>query len=822
MQALTTAALLLPGILAPATHAAEPDALNLQFSRYEEGGRDLLNVDSGLPPLRADSLHVSGGVTLRDRIRVALNLTQDTWSGATPVAVSPLAANGNRPILRNGAQGVVVSGASPLVNGRVQLNAQHAVGGDPRNVLIMSSASPELRRQADISLDAPVPQLHGNAALVLGAGVSDEPDYRSHYGRIGGRVDLNERLTTLKFGTSFTRSDTAALLDADLLPYLTRRAYNTQLERSANSELLNGERRDRNFDIGLTQVLDAVSVLDVGFALTRGSGFMENPYKAVTVVFTGVAPGGTNGDVRAFLEQRPDERRQLALHAHYARHFAELDGTLQLDYNHSRDDWGIDTHSAELGWAQAWRAWTLTPRLRYYTQTAADFHTAWLVSEQAYRTVTPGTGGSDPLITLYSPALLPTHFSSDHRLAAFGALSAGLTVQRRFARGLTLEAGLEYYTRAANLGASADADSGYADFDFAMANVAFTVDLGATERRLRREQRAASAQHEHSQHTAHAAPAGVQFAHAALARGTLMTGYRANHMRQHGALLHGSGTAQDGAVVAAVCSINTRCKFAPADMSMTMHMLDLMYALDDTTTLMVMPQYMTMDMRLRELAGRPPPVPGVHEHNHNEHVSGAIGDTLVAGIFNLHTAPMHSLHASVAVSVPTGKTDLQYRRQFQTDGGLMHYDMQTGSGTWDLLPALTWTASGDQWHWGAQLSGTRRLESRNDSGYRLGDEAQVSAWATHALSQRLSVSLRGVWLHRGDIDGAFNAYNAASGPMDFPHNHGGDFADIGIGVNADIAGSALALEWLAPVHEDVNGFQLQRQGTLSASWHYNY
>ncbi len=810
LQALTTAALLLPGLLASAALAAEPDTLNLQVSRYSEGKRDLLDVDSGLKALRADSLHLSGGLMLRDGLRLAFGLGQDAWSGATPVTVAPLAASGNRPVLRNTAQGVVMAGASPLVNGRVQLNANGAVIGDPRNVLIMSSASPELRREANFSLDVPVAPLHGKGAMVLGAGISDEPDYRSRTGRIGGRFDFNEKATTLNVGTSYTRSNSAALLDADLLPYLTRRAYATQLTRVDNSELLRGERRDRTYDLGVTQVLDAVSVLDVGVALTRGSGFMENPYKAVTVVFTGV-PGSTNGDVRALLEQRPDERRQLALHAHYARHFTAAEATLQLDYDHSRDDWGIDTHSLELGWAQTFGAWTLTPRLRYYTQTAADFHTPWLVSAQRYSNATPP-----------SSALLPSHFSSDHRLAAFGSASAGLTVQRRFARGLAVEAGLEYYTRAANLGASHGADSAYADFDFAMANLAFTVDLGATARRLRRDQRAESAHEGHEQHTAHAAPAGAQFAHPAMARGTLMTSYRASHTRQHGSLLHGTNAAPDSALVAEGCGAATRCKLAPTRLSMTMHMLDLMYALNDTTTLMLMPQYMTMDMQLRELNGRPAPVFGVHEHKHGTHVSGAVGDTLVAGLFNLYSTPSHSLHASVGVSVPTGKTALQYRRQFQLDGGLMHYDMQTGSGTWDLLPALTWTGNVDEWHWGAQLNGTKRLEHRNDTGYRLGDELQVSGWVTRALSQRVSASLRTVWSHEGDISGAFTAYNAASGPMDFPANHGGRFVDVGLGLNIAVAGSELALEWLAPVHEDVNGFQLERQGTLSASWHYNY
>lgn len=816
LQALTAAALLLPGLLTSPAFAAESAKLNLQTSRYEESGYDLLNGDSGLQPLNADTLHLSGGLVLRDSIRFAFGLTQDTWSGATPVAVAPLAANGNRPILKNAAQSVVIAGASPMVYGRMPLDGNLAPVDDARNVLIMSSASPEVRRQADISFEVPLELMQRNTTLTFGTGVSDEPDYLSGYGHLGGRIDFDQRLATLELGASFTRSSTSALLDADLLPYLSHSAYAAQLERSQGSERLRGERHDRAFELGFTRVLDAASVLDLGLGHTRSSGFMENPYKATTVVFVDPAGANGNGEVRALLEQRPDTRRQLALHTHYARHFTAAEATLQFDYTHSRDDWDIKTHSIELGWAQTLGTWTLTPRLRYYTQTSADFHTRWLVSRQPWRSIL------QPPYINYSAAQLPAHFSSDQRLAAFGAASAGLTLERRFAAGITVEAGVEYYQRASALQAGGTADSSYADFDFVMANVALTIDLQTTPRRLRREQFGTPTHTGHMQHTAHPAPAGVLFAHPASRPGSVMTGYRASHLRQDGALSHGTRTATDAEIIGQACSSAVPCRYAPADMTMTMHMFDLAYGISDSLTLMLMPQYMTMDMQVRELNGRPAPVPGVHEHGSGAHVSGAVGDTLIAGLFNLYTTTRRSVHASLGLSLPTGKVDQQYRRRFQSDGGLMHYDMQTGSGTWDLYPALTWNSSGTAWHWGAQLGGIKRLARHNDAGYRLGDQVQVSGWGAHAWPNGLAAALRAVFTQQGAIDGAYSAFNAQSGPMDFPGNHGGRFWDLGLGLNYTIAGSDLALEWLAPLHDDVNGFQLQRQGMLSASWHYNY
>jgi hypothetical protein len=59
--------------------------------------------------------------------------------------------------------------------------------------------------------------------------------------------------------------------------------------------------------------------------------------------------------------------------------------------------------------------------------------------------------------------------------------------------------------------------------------------------------------------------------------------------------------------------------------------------------------------------------------------------------------------------------------------------------------------------------------------------------------------------------------------MDFPQNYGGRFWDLGFGLAARVpsgylAGNRLKVEWLQPVVQDVNGYQLERTGTLTAVW----
>lgn len=59
--------------------------------------------------------------------------------------------------------------------------------------------------------------------------------------------------------------------------------------------------------------------------------------------------------------------------------------------------------------------------------------------------------------------------------------------------------------------------------------------------------------------------------------------------------------------------------------------------------------------------------------------------------------------------------------------------------------------------------------------------------------------------------------------MDFPDNYGGRFWDVGFGLSAvaplgGSEGNRLSVEWLQPVEDDVSGFQLERKGSLFASW----
>lgn len=894
---------MLPGLLSTATYAGEDDEVDFQYSHYQEGKRDIYIDNSDLfttqtksksfNPIEVESLHGSSRFSLSDRVKFAFNYVQDTWGGATPVATAPAAFKGNKAV-HPADGGLVVTGSSPYVTDRLALDSKfRPLDGvftgeiDPVTQLdvlkytkndqlqhIMATASPETRKQGDFKLTYDWDE----AAASIGGGLSIENDYESRFGNLGGRFDFNQKQTTLNVDLSYTNSETKAILDHDSLVSITN-APPGQIDILDNlgfARFLHGNRQDWSSHLGLMQVLNKDALVSVDFSYTRSTGYMGNPYKGVAVAFIdpdrqlGAPKGGYNSTVYTLLEQRPEERNQWNLGGRYVQYIEPLDAALHFDYRFSADDWGIQSHTFEGDWVQPLGAgWTVTPRIRYYSQGAANFYAPWLVTQQAFsKNVTDQNGnqiviGSDgkeysqllDLSTfdfylvdaqgnrapasikaveskriLYDPKKLPAHFSSDHRLSGYGSLSGGVTVTKQFAKGLTLETGFEYYTHQGSLKIGSGSEGAYADFDYWLANAALKVDLNALS--FSGSNLTGTEHFHHHNHGAHT-PAGVMFGHTLPQAGDFMVGYRYMWNSQGGTILGGSEHLQDRAVVSDGCT-GDPCYLAPSSMSMNMHMLDLMFAPTDWLTLMLMPQFVDMDMDMRLLDGAAPP-PSSHGMHHvqNGHETGGIGDLGMYALFKLFDNGNHHLHVTTGFSAPTGDVNIQLRRNHGGDGGFIDYGMQLGSGTWDFKPSLTYTGNLDKLSWGAQASGTLRMEDHNQSGYRLGDLFQATAWGSYSLTEWLNASVRGVYTVQGAINGQYNGADGQFssilkfGPQDYPQNYGGRFWDVGFGLNAvvpsgGLAGNRVAVEWLQPVDTDFNGYQLDRDGALNFTWSYGF
>ncbi len=878
LQALTAAALVLPGLMLSAPCAAEDDEMSFQQGHYEESKRNLYNVPNNVKPIQVDSLDFGALTSLTDRVKFSFNYTEDTWSGATPLYTAPLVAGGNNGYGPPNA----LTGASPLAGttpsffvdknnhyAPVALSGTKSISlpdadGNPYDqsinsyqtnkqlVHVISVASPETRKQGDFKLGYE----WDRAALKVGGGTSVEKDYKSDYGNLGGYFDFNQKLTRLNLGLSFTNSDTSAQLDPDLMmgPYTFTNAYLSQIknikQNGTTVHLLQGNRQDWGSNLGLTQVLTENSLLEATLGYTRSSGYMSNPYKAVGALFvdpnqyqgqdtttidgvnyvndTGAPSNILSGNMFTFLEKRPTLRNQFNVGSRFVQYIKPLNAALHFDYHFSSDDWGITSHAFESDWVQPMGyGWTVTPRVRYYSQDAASFYTPYLlVLQQIPQTPVKGGGYKNDPAQGYK--LLPDYYSSDQRLSGFGTLSGGVSISKMFAKGITLETSFEYYTHAGSLKLGGGGEGDYANFNYYVASAGLTVNLSALGHG------GDSGEHSHHHDHQHGAsiPAGVMFGHMMEKTGEVMVGYRYMYNSQAGGMLNGENAVSDKSVLNQGCSNTLKCYLTETGMNMHMHMLDLMYAPTDWLNLMLMPQFVDMNMSMKPLPGAakyPDSMGGMMPFDmaNTGMSTGGIGDTGIYTLFKLFSTPSQHINLTLGATAPTGDVGRQMRRTMKMDGGFYPYDMQVGSGTWDLKPSLTYTGKYDDWSWGAQVNGTKRLENKNASGYALGDIIQSTAWSSYQLLNWLSTSVRGVYTAQGGIKGEYNGFIDKMGPSDYPQNYGGKYWDVGFGINAfvpsgNLVGNNLSFEWLQPVSTDVNGYQLNRDGALAATWSYMF
>jgi hypothetical protein len=307
-------------------------------------------------------------------------------------------------------------------------------------------------------------------------------------------------------------------------------------------------------------------------------------------------------------------------------------------------------------------------------------------------------------------------------------------------------------------------------------------------------------------------------------KGEWMLSYRYMHMDMQGNKIGTSDVSN-----AQILQVPNRfgappfLRIIPTRMDMDMHMLGAMYAPTDNLTLMVMGNYLDkeMDHLTYNMAGTS--VIGGFTVN-----TEGWSDTKVGGLYRLYDDRYHNhVHLNLGLSLPTGSITERSDIFTPMMGGSIAnvrvpYAMQLGTGTFDLLPGLTYTGRSGDLSWGAQYRAEIRLEDENDEGYAWGDKHAVTGWLAYEWAPWISTSVRLDASTQGAIDGIDP--NIA-GPVQTanPAFYGGEEVDAYFGVNLAgqsgvIRGHRLALEVGTPIYQDLNGPQMETDWTLMLGW----
>ena len=246
---------------------------------------------------------------------------------------------------------------------------------------------------------------------------------------------------------------------------------------------------------------------------------------------------------------------------------------------------------------------------------------------------------------------------------------------------------------------------------------------------------------------------------------------------------------------------------APTDMSMQMHMGMVMYAPTDRLTLMTLLPYIRKEMNHLTVEGA----------SFAERTDG-IGDVELRGMFSVlgRQAPRQWLLLGGGVGLPSGSIDATMA------GMRIEYPMQIGSGTFSLLPGVTYLGQALPWGWAADFGSTVRV-GRNDNGYRLGNRYQLGGSITRQFKNSMSVSggVRGErW---GNIRGSDAMLDVTDEPTKDPNLQGGTrlSALLGLTVHPQdglLRGQHFHIQAEVPVAQSLDGPQLRRRWIVRLGW----
>ncbi len=248
---------------------------------------------------------------------------------------------------------------------------------------------------------------------------SEEEDYRSN--AVTARVSrqFNQKNTTVTGGVSFAFDEVLA---------------------SPTGGTSNFEDEDKDtFDlsVGVSQILGPNTLLDFNAGYGRSEGYLSDPYRRISQIrdFVVISPFGgeqTITNTLNFAENRPDEQDRFVAKLNLRHYFEQAGAALNGSYRFFANNHGLQGHTFELKWIQQVNPQlSVTPYLRYYRQSAADFYFPTLTG-----TGIDGTGLIDGS---------GENYSSDYRISEQEALTYGVRMAWELRSNVILDLQVERY-----------------------------------------------------------------------------------------------------------------------------------------------------------------------------------------------------------------------------------------------------------------------------------------------------------------------------------------------------------------------------------------
>lgn len=265
------------------------------------------------------------------------------------------------------------------------LTHDNVSGASPRYHTTAASKMSDKRTAADVK----VKRYFDKGTVAVGVAYSSENDYKSTAISLTGSTWSDDKNTTWSGGI----------------------AYNQDKINPVNQIVVGEKKRGLELQVGVTQVLTPLDIAQLSATYSEGAGYYSDPYKT--------------------FDNRPRNRNAGILLARWNHHFKEQGATSRLQYRFYKDSFGVQAHTFGLEVVKTLPGgWTITPGLRYSTQSKADFY---------YDPPFPNGRTADG------------YYSADQRLANMGSVTAGIKVSKQIDAESTIDLKLESYVQRTGL-----------------------------------------------------------------------------------------------------------------------------------------------------------------------------------------------------------------------------------------------------------------------------------------------------------------------------------------------------------------------------------
>lgn len=292
------------------------------------------------------------------------------------------------------------------------------------------------------------------------------------------------------------------------------------------------------------------------------------------------------------------------------------------------------------------------------------------------------------------------------------------------------------------------------------------------------------------------APIGVMRDHVHK-KGEFMTSYRVGYMKMRG--------LKDGTDRVSTNQALESYKATPTEMTMQMDMFGLMYGVTDKFTVSAMGSFIEKSMNHENRAGAT-----------FKRESDGLGDSKISALYEAFNSNSNRMQFNLGFSLPTGSISQSHQND------RLPYSMQIGSGSFELLPGISYAGYQESYSYGAQANAILRLNS-NHYNYKLGDSYNLTSWVAKKLNNSFSLSTRLDYTKSEAIEGVDAALNPTMIATANGSIQDGEKLDLALGINflttsGKLKGHRLALEISRPIHQRTDGPLLENGYKAIAGW----